>query len=69
MTTPLKQGKTLAREIPSRVHDARRNRALIVELDHTTPLPMIRLRPKGRRDSVEISLDGLYELLIKHNAG
>jgi hypothetical protein len=65
MTTPLRKGKTLAREVTSQVHDARREKALIVELDHTHSRPVIRLRPKGRRDSVEITLDGLYELLTK----
>jgi hypothetical protein len=65
MTTPLPRGKALSRVVPSKAHDARRSKALVVELDHTTPLPMIRLRPKGKRGGVEISIDGLYSILVK----
>jgi hypothetical protein len=65
MTTPLPRGKMLARQVPSQIHDARRCKALVVELDHTTSLPMIRLRPKGKRTGVEVSVDGLYYMLVK----
>lgn len=69
MTTRLQRGKRLAREVPSGLHDARKLKALIVELDHSTPLPMIRLRPKGMRKAVEVSVDGLYSILSKRSIG
>jgi hypothetical protein len=65
MTTQLPRGKKLARTVPSRISDARRTESLVIELDHTTPLPMIRLRPKGKRSGVEVSVDGLYFILTK----
>ena len=65
MTTPLKQGKKLARVVPSRSHDARRTKKMVVEIDHTGLLPMIRFRPARKRTGVSITVDGAYELLIK----
>lgn len=68
MTTPLKQGKKLSRVVPSRSHDARRSKKMVVEIDHTGLLPEIRLRPAGKRTGVSITTDGLYELLVKRGA-
>ena len=68
MATPLKRGKLLVREVPSRSHDARRTKCMIVEIDHTGLLPEIRLRPKGKRSGVSITVDGCYELLVKSGA-
>ena len=65
MTTPLKQGKKLVRVVPSRSHDALRTKTMVVEIDHTGLLPMIRFRPARQRSSVSITVDGAYELLIK----
>ena len=63
--TPLKQGKKLVRSVPSRSHDARRMKRMVVEIDHTGLLPEIRLRPAGKRTAVRITVDGCYELLVK----
>lgn len=63
--TPLKQGKRLTRVVPSRSHDARRTKRMVVEIDHTGLLPEIRLRPAGRRTAVSITVDGCYELLVR----
>ncbi len=65
MTTPLKQGKRLTRAVPSRTHDARRSKRMVVEIDHTGLLPEIRLRPVGKRTGVSVTVDGCYELLVK----
>lgn len=63
--TPLKRGKKLARVVPSRSHDARKTKRMVVEIDHTGLLPEIRIRPSGKRTRVSITVDGCYELLTK----
>lgn len=65
--TPLKQGKKLARVVPSRSHDARKTKRMVVEIDHTGLLPEIRIRPSGKRTGVSITVDGCYELLTKRS--
>lgn len=65
MPTSLQQGKKFARVVPSRSHDARRTKRMVVEIDHTGLLPEIRLRPSGKRSGVSITVDGCYELLVK----
>ncbi|MBX3472857.1 MAG: hypothetical protein KF754_00550 [Planctomycetes bacterium] len=69
MTTPLRQGKKLVRVVPSRSHDARKTKRMVVELDHTGLLPEICLRPAGKRTGVSITVDGCYEMLVKLGAG
>ena len=67
MTTPLKQGRKLARVVPSRCHDARRTKQIVVEIDHTGLLPIIRFRPARQHKGVSITVDGAYELLIRQS--
>ena len=65
--TRLERGRNLVRSVPSKSHDARKSKVMVVELDHTMSLPMIRLRPKGKKTGYEITVDGLYDLLVKAN--
>lgn len=65
--TPLMQGKKLVRVVPSRSHDARKSKKMVVEIDHTGLLPEIRIRPSGKRTGVSITVDGCYELLTKRS--
>ena len=67
MATLLKRGKKLVREVPSRCHDARRTKHMVVEIDHTGLLPEIVIRPKGKRNGVSITVDGAYEMLVKRS--
>ena len=67
MTTLLKQGKKLARVVPSRSHDARKRKQMVVEIDHTGLLPEIRIRPAGKRAGVSITVDGAYQMLVKRS--
>jgi len=61
------QGKKLVRVVPSRSHDARKSKKMVVEIDHTGLLPEIRIRPSGKRTGVSITVDGCYELLTKRS--
>ncbi|MBK8205292.1 MAG: hypothetical protein IPK87_00735 [Planctomycetes bacterium] len=65
--TPLTQGKKLVRVVPSRSHDARKSKKMVVEIDHTGLLPEIRIRPSGKRTGVSITVDGCYEMLTKRS--
>lgn len=60
-----KLSKDVVRLAPSKSHDARKAGAMKVRLYMLHDTPMIELRVKGHRSGVEITIDGLYMMLVK----
>ncbi len=70
MSTELKPGQKVVREVTSKEHDARKSAKMIVTLDNKeiAGLPRILLRPKGKRSGkseVSITVDALYSFLVR----
>lgn len=68
MATTLTPGKHVTRAAPSRCHDARKSGALVVTLTGISNGAVLELRPKGRRKSVSVMLDSVYDFAVKLEA-
>lgn len=73
MSTQLKPGQKVVREVTSKEHDARKTGRMIVTLDNQeiAGLPRILIRPKGKRagkSEVSIPVDSLYSFLVRQGA-
>ncbi len=73
MSTELKPGQKVVREVSSKEHDARKTKTMVVTIDNKeiAGLPRILIRPKGKRagkSEVSIPVDNLYSFLVRQGA-
>lgn len=64
MTTALKPGKGVFRQVPSAAHDARKTQAMIVGIENIG-VGLILIRPKGTRRPKTVTVDALWSILVK----